>query len=293
MNLNKKTWQWVALIVLAIIWGSSFILMKKGLESFSFMQVGAMRMFFAFLFFIPFIIKKLKKLGKKNIISIIIIGFVGNAIPAILYSKAQTQIDSSIAGMLNATTPIFVWLVGIGFYKAKTKLINILGLFIGLIGSMGLVVKDFSNIAQNFNVFIIYIVIATLFYGISTNETKFKLANLDGIAITALAFLFVGPASGAYLLFSDFSPALATPDFYQNLFYVILLAFFSSFIAVALFNLLIKSTTTIFAASVTYLIPIVAIIWGVIDGETVTIIQIIAMLITLAGVYLINKKHKT
>jgi len=290
MDLTKKSWQWIMLIALSVIWGSSFILMKKGLESFDYMQVGAMRMFFAFIFFIPFIIKRIKKLNRKNILPILVVGFIGNAIPSVLFTKAEIHLDSSIAGMLNSTVPLFVWIIGIIFYKNKTKLFNVIGLLIGLIGTLGIIITDFSNILGNFNVYAIYVIIATLFYGINTNVVKYQLNDLDGISITSLAFLLVGPPSGLYLLFSDFSGALASPVFYNSLFYIIILAFFSSFIAVALFNILIKHTTTIFAASVTYLIPIAAIGFGLFAGEIITIYQLISMGIVLSGVYLINKK---
>jgi len=268
------------LIGLSLIWGSSFILMKKGLETFSFQQVATMRMLFAFILFLPFIIKRIKKLNKKNIGSILVVGFIGNAIPALLFTKAQTHLDSSLAGMLNTTVPLFVWILGIIFYKTKTKLLSIIGLIIGLVGSLGMIITDFRDIFGNFNMYAIYIIIATLMYAVNTNEVKHKLKDLDGISITALAFLFVGPISGFYLLFEDFSGALA----------FIILAFFSSFIAVALFNILIKNTTAIFAASVTYLIPVVAIVLGFFDGEIITIYQLLSMGIIFGGVYLINKK---
>lgn len=278
------------LIGLSLIWGSSFILMKKGLETFSFQQVATMRMLFAFILFLPFIIKRIKKLNKKNIGSILVVGFIGNAIPALLFTKAQTHLDSSLAGMLNTTVPLFVWILGIIFYKTKTKLLSIIGLIIGLVGSLGMIITDFRDIFGNFNMYAIYIIIATLMYAVNTNEVKHKLKDLDGISITALAFLFVGPISGFYLLFEDFSGALASPLFFKSLFYIIILAFFSSFIAVALFNILIKNTTAIFAASVTYLIPVVAIVLGFFDGEIITIYQLLSMGIIFGGVYLINKK---
>ncbi len=219
-----------------------------------------------------------------------VVAFIGNAIPAVLFAKGQTGIESSLSGMLNTTVPLFVWIVGILFYKTKTKLLSVVGIIIGLVGSFGMLIKDFNNFFGNFNVYAIYIIIATLMYGINTNEVKHKLQELDGISITALAFLLVGPISGFYLLFEDFSGALASPFFYRSLLSIIVLAFFSSFIAVALFNILIKHTNTIFAASVTYLIPVVAIAFGLFDGETITIYQFFSMGIVFSGVYLINKK---
>ena len=292
MDLSKKHWQWILLILLSAMWGTSFILMKHGVQSYSPSQVAAMRMFFAFIFFIPFIIKKIRKLKKKHILSLLLVAFIGNAIPSFLFTTAQFdgRVSSSLAGMLNAITPLFVWLAGITIYKVKTKWINVVGILIGLLGSLGLVIKDVNSIFSGISIFALLIVLATLFYGISTNEVKVRLKKLDGISITAFTFLFVGPPAGLYLLFQDYSHAIATPNHVQNLLFVVLLAFFSSFLAVTIFNILIKHTSAIFAASVTYIIPFFAVLWGLADGETITVYQIISMVIVLTGVYLVNKK---
>lgn len=290
MDLSKKSWQWVILLFLSFVWGTSFILMKKGLESYTNHQVGAFRLFFSFLIYIPVFIPRLRKINRKNLKSLLIVGFIGNGIPAFLFTKAQTQIDSSIAGILNSLTPLFTLLIGLIFYRSRVMLINIVGIFLGLTGAIGLIYRGSNDLLNHANWYAIFIIIATLCYGISVNEIKHKLHELDGLTIACLGFFFVGPFAGISLLFTDFSYALSTPDYLQNLGFIAILALFSSVIAIAIFNILIKYTTAIFAASVTYIIPVFAIFWGVFDGEKITLDQFLWVAIILVGVYLVNKK---
>ncbi len=289
IELENKAWQWAILLFLSLIWGTSFILMKKGLESYSHSQVAAFRIFFSFIFMLPFTIRNIKVISRDNILSLLIVGFIGFAIPAFLFTKAQTRIDSSLAGMLNSLTPLFTLIVGILFYRSSARWVNIAGLFMGLIGAIGLMWNGDLNIFRGINAFALFIVVATICYGINVNEIKFKLVNLSSLEITSLAFLFTGPVAGIYLLFTDFSSVPETPDYLLNLAYIAILALFSSVIAVLIFNHLIKFTTTLFATSVTYIIPLFAIMWGIIDGESIRIIQLLWITVILLGVYLVNK----
>lgn len=291
MDLTKKKWQWAMLIFLAFIWGTSFILMKKGLQSYTNSQVASFRVFFTFIFFIPIFIPRIKKINKSNIKSLLIVGVIGNAIPAFLFTKAQTQIDSSLAGILNSLTPLFTLLIGLILYKSHVKLINIIGLILGFLGAVGLIYKgNPGGFEPQTGWYAMLIVVATFCYGISVNEIKYKLHDLDGMSIAALSFMFVGPFAGLNLLFTDLSTSFAHPQSMESLGYIVLLSLFSSVIAVVLFNILIKYTTAIFAASVTYIIPIFAILWGIFDGEKVTIMEISWILVILIGIYLVNKK---
>jgi drug/metabolite transporter (DMT)-like permease len=289
IRLESKSRQWAALLFLSLIWGTSFILMKKGLESYDHLQVAAFRIFFSFIFLLPFILRHIRAITKDNIRSLIIVGFVGFAIPALLFTKAQTRIDSSLAGILNSLTPIFTLVVGLLIYRSPARWINVTGLLIGLVGALGLIWEGDLELLRGFNVFALFVVAATICYGINVNEVKFKLQSLSSVQITSLAFLFTGPVAGAYLLFSDFSPALQTPNYLLNLIYIALLALFSSVIAVLVFNHLIKYTSPLFAASVTYIIPFFAILWGLADGEHIDILQFLWIGIILLGVYMVNK----
>ena len=290
VNLSNKSWQWITLSFLALIWGSSFIFMKRGLESFTDMQVAAFRVFISFIFLLPFAIQRFRKLKKRHIKSLLLVGFVGNGIPAFLFTKAQTQVSSSLAGMLNSMVPLFALVIGYIFYRVYAKSKNIFGVFLGLIGASGLILVNSSTTFSTEGFYPLFIVLATICYAFSVNEIKQKLSDLDGVSIMAFAFFFIGPFAGIYLINSDYSYALSTPDYIQNFSYIFLLAVLSSVIATIMFNYLIKQTTALFAASVTYLIPIVAILWGVLDGEQISFYQLLSIGVILAGVRLVNRK---
>jgi len=172
INLSKKGWQWLILSVLALIWGSSFIFMKRGLESFTDMQVAAFRIFISFIFLLPFAIQRLRKLKKRHIKSLLLVGFVGNGIPAFLFTKAQTQVSSSLAGMLNSMVPLFALVIGYIFYRVHAKNQNIFGVFLGLIGASGLVLVNSSATFSTEGFYPLFIVLATICYAFSVNEIK-------------------------------------------------------------------------------------------------------------------------
>ncbi len=292
-NLSKKPWQWATLLILALIWGSSFILMKKGLRSFDYMQVAALRIFFSFVILIPTYFKTIKKLNRKNIIHIMITGYAGVFFPAFLFTKAQTQINSSLAGMINSLAPFFALLLGIILYKNRPSKYQYIGILIGLIGAIGLI-SD-GNILEsisNINGYALYVVIATIGYGINANEIRFKLKSLSGFEITSLSFLLIGIPAGIYLAFTDLAPAFQTPNWTLNLGFIFVLALFGSVISLYMFNNLVHHTSALFATSVTYIIPFFAIIWGVFDGETITIVHIISIGLALIGVWFVNSGSK-
>jgi drug/metabolite transporter (DMT)-like permease len=291
-DLSKKYWQWITMLSLAFIWGSSFILMKKGLRSFDYMQVAALRIFFGFIILLPTFYKTIKKITRQNWIHIAITGYAGIFFPAFLFTKAQTQISSSLAGMINSLAPFFALITGILIYKSRPGKWQILGIIVGLIGALGLISK--GNILmsfENINAYALYVVVATVGYGINANEIRYKLKGLTGYEITSLAFLLIGPPAGIYLLTTDFAPALQTADWPLNLGFIFTLSLFGSVISLFFFNSLVHYTSALFATSVTYIIPFFAIIWGFFDGEHITLIQLSSMVLALLGIWLVNKKR--
>ncbi|MCK9206250.1 MAG: DMT family transporter [Salinivirgaceae bacterium] len=291
-NLSKKHWQWITLLALALIWGSSFILMKKGLRSFGFMQVAAFRIFFGFVILIPMYFKAVKKLTRTNWIHVVITGYAGVFFPAFLFTKAQTQISSSLAGMINSLAPFFALITGLIIYKNRPGKWQYLGILLGFIGAIGLISRGNNIISSlgNINGYALYVVIATIGYGINANEIRYKLKGLNGVEITSLVFLFIGPPAGIYLLTSDFSAALGTDNWPLNLSFIFILALFGSVISQFFFNNLIQHTSALFATSVTYIIPFFAILWGLADGESITLLQLASISLALLGVWLVNKK---
>ena len=277
------------MLVLGIIWGSSFILMKKGIVVFSTNEVAMLRLGIAWLTLLPFTWKSIKSTPKKAWKPLIIVGLFGNGIPAFLFTEAQSKLDSSLIGILNSLVPLFTFIVAIFVFKTKWKISNLLGILIGLTGAIWLIsggelVLDNANYAW-------LIIIATLCYSISLNTIKFYLQEMSSIQISSLAFMFVGPPCIVALIFSDFYTTLmTTKGSWQALAYTTILAVLGTSVALVLFNKLVKNSTAIFASSVTYLIPIVAIFWGIIDGEQISINHFLAVGIIFTGIYLVNKK---
>ena len=290
MIWEKRGFQFSILLLLAFVWGSSFILMKIGLKSFSPEQAGALRIGLASLALLPLSLKQLKNLKRKDLPSLLVAGFIGSFFPAFLFMKAETQINSSLAGMLNSLTPVFTLLVGLLFHKTTFQWFQVAGLTLGLAGATGLILAGDGFQLGTVNSYALYIVLATCFYAISINQIKTKLTHLSGIQITSLSFLFIGPVALAYLATTDFAPVVANSDWPVHLLALATLAIVGTALAMLLMNSLIRYSSAVAASSVTYIIPIFAILWGVLDDEKVTIFHLLCMCIILAGVYLISRK---
>ena len=291
--MEKSVRNYASLAFLALIWGSSFILMKRGLEVFNFMEVAALRIVIAFVSLIPFLPQAFKFVKPKHYFPIVISALLGNGIPAFLFTKAQTELDSSLVGTLNGIVPLFTLILGVYFFSAKPSKANILGIFMGL---LGIVFLAFSTLKDGFafNGYIFLVVLATIFYATSINVIKKYLQDLNPASIAALAFLIIGPIAAVYLFNTSFLYQLQTqPDGYKALGYIALLSVLGTSMAAIIFNRLLNRSSAIFTSSITYLIPIVAIFWGVLDGEIITSYHVLGSVIILSGVYLVNKKSPT
>jgi drug/metabolite transporter (DMT)-like permease len=292
VDLNEKVWQYAVLLLLSFIWGTSFILMKRGLETFSPLQLAALRITIAFVVVSPIAFRNLRLLNRENLFSLFIAGYLGIGFPAILFSTAQKHIDSSLAGVLNSLTPLFTLIFGMVLYRNTYRLFNLLGVFLGFIGASALILGTSGFKLGTINIYALLIMLATAFYGINVNEVKNKLANLNGLQVTSLAFLTIVPVAITYLLFSDFSVARANPLFWRSLLSIAALAVFGSALAVIIFNYFLHYTSAVFASSVTYIIPVFAILWGIFDGENPGIEEIIPVCLILVGIWLVNRNDK-
>lgn len=290
-DLTKRKNQWLLLFILAFTWGASFILIKKGLRSFDLFQVASLRMFIASLVLLPFAIKKLKLINKKNILPLLEVAFIGNFIPAFLFTWAQVHIDSSLAGILNSTTPIFAFVISVFMFRHKVGFLKYLGLFIGFIGIVGLILsKGIADFTDGNMIYTLVIILASVFYGINVNVIHEYFPKLDGFTITLLSFSLILPIATITLFSTNIFSKFTTTQTYYDFGYIVILAVFSSTIAVMGINILLKYTSAIFASSVTYIIPIFAILWGLFDGEIISWVQILWMLIVFSGIYLLNKE---
>jgi drug/metabolite transporter (DMT)-like permease len=298
MKSNLKSWLLLAL--LACIWGSSFILMKKGMyndqheEIFSSMQVGALRMLLAGLVLLPFTIQVLRQLNsRKDLFYFATVGVCGNFIPAFLFTYAETHISSGLAGIMNSFTPIFTLLVGYLFFSNKITRHQLFGTILGFCG-ITILVFNSGGVQTNGQEILpsLAIVLATFLYGISLNTIKFKLSSYKPIHVAAGGFgtVFL-PSIIGFFAFDTLHVFKHNPDAISGFTAIAVLAIVGTAFAVFLFNGIIQSSSALFASSVTYLIPIVAVIIGTYFHERITNTQVLSMFIVISGVILANYGH--
>lgn len=290
--MDNKFINWAIFCILSIVWGSSFILMKEGLTALSAYQVASLRMLFSGLVLLPFAISAFKKIPKEKMGTVFLAGFLGNFIPAYLFCIAETNIDSSLAGILNSLTPLFTILVGLSFFKTTINKQKMIGVMIGFIGLCLLFAAGKNISFQNLS-FASLVLVATFFYGLNVNLVGKFLKNVRSIDIVSVAFAFlIIPSTLILYITGYFSMSFNNPHFQQATIASIVLGVVGTSIASILFYMLIKRSTIIFASMVTYGIPVIAVAWGVYFGESISILQIGSLLIILAGVYIVNKPQQ-
>jgi drug/metabolite transporter (DMT)-like permease len=289
MPRRDKWINWGLFILLALIWGSSFKLMKLGSVHLSGIQIGALRIFAAGLAFAPFAIFQVRQIPRNRIPLLVVSGLLGNLFPAFLFAVAINSISPSLEGILNSLTPLFVILIGILFFKVRVESRKIAGVLIGFIGLLLLTLYSGFD-ASGFG-YALLVLLATLFYGINVNLVNRYLRGLNPIAMATVSLSLVAIPAAVVVWQQDlFSMAMNDESARISIGASMLLGVVGSAVATALFYILIKRSGAIFASLVTYAIPIVAIGWGLFDGETITWIQIGCLGIILGGVYLVNKK---
>ncbi|MFM1874429.1 MAG: hypothetical protein RL266_166 [Bacteroidota bacterium] len=285
----QNTWRnWLLLVMIGAIWGSSFILMKKGLIVFSATQIAALRMGLAWLVTLPFLLPRFAQISKKEWLVLLGVGLFGNGIPAFLFATAQTKIDSSLAGMLNSMVPILTMVFGLLLFGIRTWFLQVLGLFVGFVGAMLLIIMPDG--VEGFKPEALLVVVASTCYALNLNMVRKFLPRMPSMVITAGSFLWIGPLCIIYLFSTDFVYRFDHVYALQSFGAIAILALVGTTVAVLMFNKLIQSGGALFASMVTYIVPIVAILWGILDGEKVSVWSIFGVLIILAGVYLVNKR---
>lgn len=281
---------WGLLLLLGLVWGSSFILIKQGLTAFSPVEVGALRIASASVFLVPIAVPALRKLSRRHLKLLAFIGLFGSLGPAFLFAFAQTQLSSSVTGILNAVTPLNVLLLGAACFGRSISRPEVVGLGAGLVGTVMLMLAGSSGHLSGINYYSLLIIAATICYGFNTNIIKNYLGDLKPTVITAVSLLLAGPPAIIYLLgVSDFTAQVASGTVWWPLLAITILGVVGTALALIIFNKLVQIRTAVFASSVTYLVPMVAIVWGVLDGETLSYWHFVGMGTILSGVYVANR----
>ncbi|APG60567.1 DMT family transporter [Christiangramia salexigens] len=285
-----KNIKWIYLIILSLVWGSSFILIKKALIGLTALQVGSFRIIFAAAFLILVGFKSISRLTLKQWKWVIISGFLGSFFPVYLFAFAETEIDSAIASILNATTPLLTLIFGAAFFRAVFNQNKIIGVIIGLIGTIGLILSGASiNPDQNY-LYSVLVIIAAACYAMNVNILKTRMSDIGPLGIAAGNFSALLIPAWIILYFSGFFERdVFTTEVELSLVYVGILGIIGTGVAMIIFNKLVQISDPVFTTSVTYTIPVVALGWGVLDGEVFSFWQIISALIILIGVFIVNR----
>ena len=284
--------KWILLIACAIIWGFSFFLIKKGLISFSANEVALLRISVTAIFLSPLLLfKKFRKVKRNEWQWVVLVGLLGSGIPPFLFAKAQQTIDSSVAGILNSLTPLFTLFLGVLIFKVKSSLTQFIGIILGLIGAIYLSFLA-TGISGSINLSALFIVLATFCYALSVNIVKSKASQIHPITLTVNAFLIIGIPAFVLLQFTNFYSNASIPEARNSIVAIIALGVIGTAFATVLFYYLVSISSALFSSTVTYLIPIVAIILGALDNEIIQSQYFICLVLILAGVYLVSRKTK-
>lgn len=287
---ESKLFHWSLLIVLSLIWGSSYILIKKGLIAYSPQQLASLRVCISALTFLPIFIIRYSSIDWSKLRFLLVVGFSGSFIPAFLFAYAQTEINSSMAGVLSSLTPLFTLVLGVLFFKLPLNWRKALGVILGLSGAVFLILFGADSGVEG-NIWYGSLVVAgCFFYAVSVNTVKAALQEMNSVTLSAASFSIIGIPGLFFLLSTDFLQVLQEHEqAWSALGYIVLLAVFGTVLASVLFFRLVQLTHPVFASMVSYLIPVVALMWGVLDGETITIFHFLGMALILGGVYIARK----
>jgi drug/metabolite transporter (DMT)-like permease len=293
--MSKKVTATLLLLLLGAVWGSSFILMKLGMSPrpgvkvLSHSQVASLRILIAAFVLLPFSLPSLRSLFQKRGLYFLIVGLCGNLIPSFLFTYANTKLSGGISGILNSFTPVFTVLVGMIVFKTPIHRLQIVGILVGTLGVIFLLYTKVHVASGGHLGHLSAVMCATLLYGISVNTIKHKLAEVSPMEVTSLGLLSILP----FALFSFFyegtsQTIISQPYGFEAFGYVFALGCIGTALSNVYFNRLIQMTSALFASSVTYLIPVFAVIFGSFFNEQLTWVQFFAMLVLLSGVCLVN-----
>lgn len=286
--------RWFLLLFISITWGSSFILIKKSLLVFSPYEIGAIRVVGSGLILAAIGIPAILRMRRGTLLWVIIAGFFGNFLPMFLFPIAQTQVSSSLAGILDSLVPIFILAFSFLLFGIKSKLTQIIGAIIGFIGATSLIYFSEANSESSQFSYAMLIVLAAASYAVNSLIVKEKIPELNAVKLTAAVYTFWAIPSGIILYYTGMIQNFEMQNSYvEPLFYMGFLTVFGTAIAMLLYFKLIQNTSAVFASISSYLLPVVAIIWGILDGEKFTFWYIFGGVLIMIGIYLIREKKVT
>jgi drug/metabolite transporter (DMT)-like permease len=289
-DMKSQHLKWFILIVLALIWGSSFILIKKGLIGLDPFQLGSLRIIFCAVFLLIVGFKSLASIPQHQWKYVALTSLFGTFVPAYLFAIAETKVSSSVCSILNSLTPLNTLILGSIVFGLNFKRSQFMGVLIGLIGTTVLIFTGNTQEGSENYYYSVLVLIATICYATNVNLIKKYLSDVKPLSITTGNFVVMLIPAIIILFFTDFTTKMNLPATQHAMLFVMILGIVGTGVANVIFYKLIQISSPVFASSVTYLIPIVACLWGMLDNEMLTPFQFFGAFIILAGVYIANKK---
>ncbi|MCS6917538.1 MAG: EamA family transporter [Chitinophagales bacterium] len=279
---------WLLLFAISLIWGSSFILIDRSLHAFAPTQVACLRIVLSAVVLLPFFLQRRHTLDFRQTRHITVQSLFGNFVPAFLFPAAQVHVNSATAGIMNSLSPAWAFLLGLLFFGASFRWMQLAGIAVAFAGAVMLLFQPAKVGATAYGTLLI---LATLCYGLSSNLVNRHLRHIDALSISSTGFVILSfPALIILFGTAGFVPLLKDPQAWQSLGYIALLAVMGSAVASTLFYRLLQRTNTLFAMSVTYLMPVVALLWGWLSGETLSFTDLAGMALILGGIYLLSRR---
>lgn len=276
----------LTLLFLSLIWGTSFILIKRGLGVFSPVQVASLRITIASVAFVPILLRQLHRVDWSRWRALVVVGLAGSGIPAFMFAFAQTELSSAVAGILNSLTPLFTLVLGLAFFGSPFQSEKLVGVLVGMVGAVMLILFGSSGGETGNAWYSLFIVFGAVCYGTSVNTVGTHLRDMNPVAISAVSFFMIGIPASVILFSTDFVEVMRVdPGAWTALGYMVVLALGSTVLASIIFFQLVQWTTPVFSSTVAYIIPVVALVWGLLDGERITPWHLLGMGLILAGVY--------
>jgi drug/metabolite transporter (DMT)-like permease len=298
-SMDNSKLKYVYLVILSLIWGSSFILIKKALGEengelvLQPLQLGAVRTMISGTILIAIGWRSFAATSKKDWPWLALSGLLGTFFPAFLFAYAQTEIDSAISAILNSTVPLITLIMGALIFGISFSKKQLLGVIIGLAGAIGLVLAGMESHPEQNYLFAGLVLIACACYASNVNIIKRYLQNIKPLAIATGNFVFIAPLATIVFFSADgASIDYTSPKVQESFMYIFVLCLFGTVAAKIMFNKLVQMTSPVFASSVTYLMPVIGLTWGTMDGEFFNIWQGVATAVIIFAVVLVTREKK-
>jgi drug/metabolite transporter (DMT)-like permease len=288
-NQSNKFIIWTSFLYLTLVWGSTFILNKRTLITFTSIQAASLRLTFGLSAMIWFVKPHLALIPKEKRFHLVVSALTGICIPAYCFALAQAGLPSAMTGVLNALTPCMAFILGIVFFRQSASWLKIAGLTLGFIGSAMIILVNAKG-QLSLNAYALWVVLAAMLYGFNLNWVKKYLAEVPALPLATTAVVIAGVVGFCILLTTNWLESMrANPAGTTSFAAIATLGILGTALGQFFFARMLQLSSALFAGTITYFIPIVAVAWGLYDGEVLTWVHFLGILCIIGGILIISR----